>query len=247
MKIKKLVTLLLVFILAFSVVGSAFAQEEEPPACDPATDPTCEEPPACDPATDPTCEEPTDEGYTHPIVALFQAYWDLVNPEEPACDPATDPTCEEPPACDPATDPTCEEPPTECVPYGEEPGEGQEGLPECAPEFGELIASLHEDGMGFGVMANILAIATACEPEEGGDPCPTFEELVAAFQGGMGVGQLYKEYGNPGQHGVGYIKKALKCAEVDPAADKVPGYCKDKGDKGGGPPEGKGGGNPHDD
>lgn len=231
MKINKLFTLILVFVLAFSVVGSAFAADDPP-----------EDPPT------------TEDGYTHPIVALFQAYWDLMNP---VCDPTVDPTCEPttPPTCDPTTDPTCDPTaPAECYPYGTEPTTEQAlaGTPECPPEFGQLVESLHEDGMGFGVMANLLAIANNCEAEEGGDPCPTFEDLVAAFQGGMGVGQLYHEYGNPGQHGVGYLKKAVKCAEAD-SSGKVPGYCKnaDKhgngNDKGGGPPEGKGGGNPHDD
>lgn len=92
---------------------------------------------------------------------------------------------------------------------------------------GNEIGALHEDGMGFGVIVEIYAMAAeapeACEaassePDEGGegdeagesedsfDPCDvTVESLVAQFESGTGMGQLFQEYGRPSILGVGHV------------------------------------------
>jgi hypothetical protein len=79
-------------------------------------------------------------------------------------------------------------------------------------QAGDEIAAYHEDGIGFGVLVKIYAMAAelhaACEGEE--EPCgATVEELVAAFQSGMGIGELYQEYGKPELVGVGHVRQEL--------------------------------------
>lgn len=83
-------------------------------------------------------------------------------------------------------------------------------------EAGDQIAAYHEDGMGFGVLVKLFAMAEesqeACEdsadPEE---PCGiTVEELVADFQSGVGIGQLFQAYGKPAMVGVGHVRQELK-------------------------------------
>jgi hypothetical protein len=84
-------------------------------------------------------------------------------------------------------------------------------------DAGDQIASLHEDGLGFGVIVKLFAMADesqeACASVEPSaeEPCVgvTVEELVEAFQSGMGMGQLFKEYGRPSMLGVGHVRQAL--------------------------------------
>lgn len=76
---------------------------------------------------------------------------------------------------------------------------------------GDEIAAYHEDGLGFGVLVKLYAIAAAsqeaCGDEESTEPCGvTVEELVAAFQSGVGLGDLFKEYGRPSILGVGHVR-----------------------------------------
>ena len=91
-------------------------------------------------------------------------------------------------------------------------------------EFAEQIAQYHEDGMGFGVLVKLYAMAEAsledcliqsanteivdptlitCEPV-------TVEQMVSEFTSGSGMGQLFKEYGKPALLGVGHVRKALQ-------------------------------------
>jgi hypothetical protein len=97
-------------------------------------------------------------------------------------------------------------------------------------EFAEQIAAFHQEGMGFGVLVKLYAMAeaavkacaslpvTTAAPAAGStaEATPavceavTVEELVSQFQGGSGMGQLFKEFGKPALLGVGQVKKALK-------------------------------------
>ncbi|NIV29816.1 MAG: hypothetical protein GWN58_10010 [Anaerolineae bacterium] len=76
---------------------------------------------------------------------------------------------------------------------------------------GDEIAAYHEDGLGFGVLVKLYAIAAAsqegCDDEESTEPCGvTVEELVEAFRSGMGLGDLFREYGRPSILGVGHVR-----------------------------------------
>jgi hypothetical protein len=210
MKINKLITLVIAFILVFSTVGIAFAEDGtgDPPdlgACDPA-DPGCE----------PT-ESETGDGWTHPIVALLAAYMEYQQPAEETdpgtCDPA-DPGCDpaDPGTCDP-TDPGCE------------PAD-----PEAAPSmsFEEEIAALHADGVGFGVLVKLMSLS------DRGDTSLT--TLVEEFKNGQGFKQIYEDYGDPDKKGVGQVKQELKCVEnggedCSSAKGNGKGKGKDKKDK----------------
>lgn len=74
---------------------------------------------------------------------------------------------------------------------------------------GDEIAAYHEDGMGFGVLVKLYAMAAESQ-EDCGDTeemCGvTVEELVQAFQSGTGMGELFKEYRKPYLLGVGHVR-----------------------------------------
>ena len=99
-------------------------------------------------------------------------------------------------------------------------------------QVSEQIAAYHEDGMGFGVLVKLYAIAQEHAEDcltaaaEDGTTCPTVEELVALFQSGVGMGQIFKEYGKPDKLGVGHVRQ-----EVD---GKTTGKDKDKTNNGNG-------------
>jgi len=74
---------------------------------------------------------------------------------------------------------------------------------------GDEIAAYHDDGLGFGVLVKLYAMAAALEDTcaDAEEPCgATVDELVAAFQSGMGLGDLMKEYGKPTILGIGHVK-----------------------------------------
>jgi len=80
-------------------------------------------------------------------------------------------------------------------------------------QSGDEIAAYHEDGLGFGVLVKLYAMAAeseeACVDAE--EPCGvTAEELVEAFQSGMSMGQLFKEYGRPSIVGIGHVRQSEK-------------------------------------
>jgi hypothetical protein len=100
-------------------------------------------------------------------------------------------------------------------------GEDGETLTTITDVGGE-IAAYHDDGMGFGVLVKLYAIAGAAE---GG---VSVEELVAMFKDGAGMGHIFKEYGKPGLLGVGHVRKALK---GDEHPGKALGHEKQKQDK----------------
>ncbi len=99
----------------------------------------------------------------------------------------------------------------------------------------DQIAQYHDDGMGFGVLVKLYSMAAvyqgACGDQvveqAGDDPAETLcgvtvEELVQAFQSGMGMGQLFKMYGKPAHLGVGHIRKAAAQMDAaDPGEEEV--------------------------
>ena len=107
---KKIIALLLAFMLVFSLTAALSAcGEDEPVVEDPTTedptteDPTTEEPTTEDPTEEPTVEDPTTEDPTEePTV------------EDPTTEePTEEPTTEDPTTEEPTEDPTTEEPTTE--------------------------------------------------------------------------------------------------------------------------------------
>lgn len=76
---------------------------------------------------------------------------------------------------------------------GEEGEEGEEG---------------GEEGIGYGVLVKMYAIAAESQEAcEGVADCGvTVEELMAAYNSGVGMGELYKLHGKPSILGVGHMK-----------------------------------------
>jgi hypothetical protein len=117
---------------------------------------------------------------------------------------------------------------------------GEDG---AVTQTGDEIASYHEDGMGFGVLVKLYAIAAEFEEacaDAGDEPCgATVEELVAAFRSGQGMGQLFKEYGRPSMLGVGHVKQQMRGHERGGPKDKEngpPDHASPK-ENNGGPPD----------
>ncbi|MDH5508269.1 MAG: hypothetical protein OEZ02_13685 [Anaerolineae bacterium] len=116
-------------------------------------------------------------------------------------------------------------------------------------DAGDEIAAYHEEGMGFGVITKIYAIAeesqeacaaaeTEAAADEGTDgetpeetTCGvTVEELMAAWNDGMSMGEMFKEYGKPSMLGVGHVRNADK--EKPGKSGEAPGKSEDKSNKG---------------
>jgi hypothetical protein len=76
---------------------------------------------------------------------------------------------------------------------------------------GDEIAAYHEDGLGFGVLVKLYAMAAAsqedCDDEESAESCGvTVDQLVEDFQSGTGMGDLFEEYVRPSIRGVGHVR-----------------------------------------
>ena len=196
MKQSYLLTLAVVTILLVSLFGTASAQSGS--TSTPEASPTAA---VSDTPTAAPTVEPGAKFFTHPIVKLLGAYFDLVAIK--VTPTPTTPT-------DPSITPTAA--PTDTSGLG---------------PIGKQIAAYHEAGMGFGVLVKIYAMAQAsaeaCQTTTaGGGTCTAVsaDELVTAFKGGTGMGQLFKEYGKPALRGVGQVRKALK--NLDMQATPVP-------------------------
>ncbi|MDX1600692.1 MAG: hypothetical protein R3191_04165 [Anaerolineales bacterium] len=109
-------------------------------------------------------------------------------------------------------------------------------------DAGDEIASLHEDGMGYGVIVKLFSMASdladACDATDGdteGDPEDTsvcdvsLDTLVEEFQSGTGLGQLFQQYGKPSLLGVGHVRKSLNGNGNTPP-DTACGYWKQQPD-----------------
>jgi hypothetical protein len=115
---------------------------------------------------------------------------------------------------------------------------------------GDAIGDYHTEGMGFGVLVKLYAIALASEEacagpsEEGGEPCTpvTVDELVQRVNSGEGMGELFQEYGKPEMLGVGHARQALEGEEhgKPDKEPKIPGICRARARGGKGKAKGKG-------
>ena len=65
----------------------------------------------------------------------------------------------------------------------------------------DQIAAYHDQGLGFGVLTKLYSLANLS-----GIPV---EDLIAEFQAGTGMGELFKNYGKPDQTGVGQVRQEL--------------------------------------
>lgn len=166
------------------------------------------------PVVDPTEEAPPAGArfFTHPVVQLLSAYFDR---EKEGADLPTDPDA-----------------------LLDENGEGEESESGLGP-IGEQIAAYHEQGMGFGVLVKIFAMAEAIQaacpdqPAEGDSPeagcqAVSADELVTTFKSGGGMGALFKTYGKPALMGVGHVKKELKKLETNQSQGEGKGKAKGK-------------------
>jgi hypothetical protein len=109
-------------------------------------------------------------------------------------------------------------------------------------DTGSEIAAYHDSGIGFGVLVKLYAISMAsqeaCEAEPVGEEEPvedpeaetpeescgvSVEQLVMEFEGGAGIGDLFKTYGKPELLGVGHIRKLV--SGEDHPSDKTKGIC----------------------
>lgn len=92
-------------------------------------------------------------------------------------------------------------------------------------DAGDDIATYHdEEGIGFGVLVKVYAIAEesaaacAAEDEEAAEkgedvdpdePCgATVEEMVTMLEEGVGLGKLFQLFGKPAMLGVGHVRQA---------------------------------------
>lgn len=66
-------------------------------------------------------------------------------------------------------------------------------------DAGDKIGELHDEGVGFGVIVKLYGIADAS-----GIPV---EELIAEYQAGASIGELFATYGKPALVGVGHVRK----------------------------------------
>ncbi|MDK2981635.1 MAG: hypothetical protein PWQ55_1982 [Chloroflexota bacterium] len=161
-----------------------------------------------DPPTDPT---PVAEGSSfldNPIVRLLSNFFSgLLNPPPP----------EETPTPDAGGD-TGDPAPTD-APEGDS-GDGvgdvvptEEPTPVPTLSAEEMVASMHtEEDLGFGEITKLLQIAT--EAQEScqlyGTNCDvTVDSLLAEYNSGLGMGQLFDKYGKPEITGVGQTKKVV--------------------------------------
>ena len=106
-------------------------------------------------------------------------------------------------------------------------------------QVSDQIAAYHDDGMGFGVLVKLYAIAQEqadnCQTASTEDSalCPAVEELVALFKSGVGMGQIFKDYGKPDKLGVGHVRQELN---QDKVTEKDKNKDKDKTNNGKGKP-----------
>jgi hypothetical protein len=161
------------------------------------------------PPTTTTTDLPGSKFFTHPVVKLLSEYFDREVEDEKDTAVTGDPS---------ATSDVIDVPATDATASGLGP-------------IGEEIAAYHEDGMGFGVLVKLYAMAEASQeackaeaekaPVAGAEACTplTAEELITSFKEGTGMGLLFQEHGKPALLGVGHVKQELKKLEEEKTAD----------------------------
>jgi hypothetical protein len=155
---------------------------------------------------------------SHPIVQILSAYFGRETEDQ------ADPTPTEPVPTDGSTPVAT---PTEAVP-------GQTSQQALAEE----IAQYHEEGMGFGVLVKLYAMAEVSKQACADAPVATdttetvctpvtVDEMVTEFKSGSGMGALFKEYGKPAMLGVGHVRKAMQALQNQQATPGVTQTQKD--------------------
>jgi len=89
---------------------------------------------------------------------------------------------------------------------------GVDGLPEGEPEPvivpEESVAAMHEgEEFGFGEIVKLLRIAEGICAETGENCSVALDSLLAEYDHGIGMGELFKKYGKQEHLGVGQIRK----------------------------------------
>ena len=161
-----------------------------------------------DPPTDPT---PVADGsglFDNPIVRLLSDFFSgLLNPPLP----------EETPTPEGGVD-TGDPAPSDTPEGDTGDGEGdviptEEPTPVPTVSAEEIVSSMHTDeDMGFGEITKLLQIATEAQEscELYGTNCDvTVDSLLAEYNSGLGMGQLFDKYGKPEITGVGQTKKVV--------------------------------------
>lgn len=188
----KRISLILAAVMLATLTAPVFAQGE------------------IEPVVEPTPEVETSSFLDHPIVKLLASFFvNLFSP--PAVEEVVEEPVEgsEPPAEPPA------EPPVEPAP-GDTAGEGEVVEPSTEPlplDVAEAaVAALHEDEkLGFGVITKLLAIVAQAQAvclSDGLFCGLTLDDLIAEYQAGASIGELFAKYGKPEYTGVGQIRKA---------------------------------------
>lgn len=107
-----------------------------------------------------------------------------------------------------------------------QPGEPAPEPPRTPESVAEEIANYHEEGIGFGVLVKLYAMAEAsreaCAQAPEGEECTPLlvDDLVTELKSGVGMGALFKEHGKPALLGVGHVKKALKDQDKEKPNEK---------------------------
>jgi len=88
---------------------------------------------------------------------------------------------------------------------------------------GDEIAAYHDEGMGFGVILKLYAMAEEAQRQcvDEGEWCDvSVDSLVAEFQSGVGMGELFKLYGKPALLGIGHVRhyERRQAGRVRPSA-----------------------------
>ncbi len=81
-------------------------------------------------------------------------------------------------------------------------------------QSGDQIAYYHDQGIGFGVLVKLYAMAEhfdyECRTGNNPEACEiSIEDLIQSFQEGTGLGEMFKVYGKPELLGVGHVRKAM--------------------------------------
>ena len=157
-----------------------------------------------DPVETPEVVEEPSKFLDHPIVKLIaELFADLFNPpveEEPEPEVGGGDLA--------GREPGLEEPPTGGEP---EPDPEPEPEPELVIVPEEAVAAMHEEeNLGFGEIVKLLGMVEDAQAEcaETGENCGvTLESLIAERKDGVGMGELFEEYGKPEHLGVSQVRK----------------------------------------
>lgn len=187
----KVMSMVLTFILVFSLVTPVFAQEVD------------------DPDEDPTVIVVSSEFLNHPIVKLLSGFFSFLFEAPDAGEVVEEPTDEIP------VDEGDQEG-GEDEDGGSETTEDENSVD--VPTVSEqVVASLHKDEkLGFGVITKLLAILAEAKLTcvETGEFCDlTLEMLTEEYNAGASIGELFAKYGKPEMTGVGQVRKAAEPIE----------------------------------